>query len=39
MGLRSPFAERRGAEEPLWRGRDKVMAKAAIHLGVRLTLH
>ena len=27
MGLRWPFAERRGAEEPLWRGRDKVMAR------------
>ena len=39
MGLRAPFAERRGAEAPLWRGGDKVMARAAIHLGARSTLH
>ncbi len=39
MGLRPPFAERRGAEESLGRGRDKVMARAATHLGARSTCY
>jgi len=37
MGLRGPCAERRDVEEPPWRCRDKVVSRAATHLGARST--
>ena len=38
MGLRGPLSERRGAEEPPWPCRDKVMSKAVPHLDTQIDM-